>query len=85
MPSPTRWSPGDPVPRYVDRATAAAIITYEFFPVSERTIEQWPLAARRPNGRAVYAVADLRRHAQWLLDRAAPMKRASGPDPFANT
>jgi hypothetical protein len=79
----TRWRPGDPTPVNVDAATAAAIVTQEFFPVSPRTIEAWPIPVRKPNGKKIYAVHDLKNYAQWLLDREPVMKQAAGASPFA--
>ena len=45
----TAWQPEQPLPQYADKATAAAIITHHFFPISPRTLERWPLTVRRPN------------------------------------
>jgi hypothetical protein len=56
---PAPWSPGQPHPRHADRKTLAAIIAHEYFPVSPRSLERWPLKVRRVNGRAVYAVKDV--------------------------
>ena len=52
------WKPVDPVPHYADRVTLAQIITHKFFPVSPRTLRDWPLTALRPNGRVVYEVKE---------------------------
>ena len=59
-------------PRRVDRRTAAKIVTDEFFPVSHRTIEAWPLPTQRVNGKATLAVADLCALAEAKL-QAAPV------------
>jgi hypothetical protein len=41
------------LPRYGDRKTLAPIITKFVFPVSQRSLEVWPLKWRRVNGHAV--------------------------------
>ncbi len=56
------------LPRCVDRRAAAEIITRYFFPVSHRTIESWPLVARRVNGRALYDTAALLAFAKSKVD-----------------
>ena len=48
------WQPEQPLPTYADKATAAAIITHHFFPISPRTLERWPLTVRRPNKATIY-------------------------------
>ena len=55
---PPNWQPKQPLPRYADRKTLAAIITHNFFPISHRTLQTWPLTVRRPNRAAVYEVAE---------------------------
>ena len=59
-------------PRRVDRRTAAKIITDEYFPVSHRTSEAWPLPVQRVNGKATLATADVCAHAEAKL-QAAPV------------
>jgi hypothetical protein len=46
------------LPINLDRRAAAAAITKYIFPVSHRTLERWPVATRRVNGRAVGATKD---------------------------
>ena len=40
-------------PAFVDRRTAAELITGNLFPVSHRSLDTWPLPTRYVNGRAV--------------------------------
>ena len=47
------------LPQRVDRATAAAIITERYGPISPRTLETWPGPWVLMNGRATVATADL--------------------------
>jgi hypothetical protein len=61
--------PGNLPPRVCRRA-AAQIVTRNFFPVSHRTLERWPLTWRRVNGRALVETADLLKEAQRRLDEA---------------
>lgn len=62
------------LPAVVDRRGGADIVTRYFFPVSPRTLERWPLAGRRVNGKLVFATADLIAHARAVL-AAAPAIR----------
>jgi hypothetical protein len=62
------------MPARVDRATAAAVVTRHFFPISSRTLERWPLPTRIVNGKAVIETAELLAVAQSKLD-AAPLVR----------
>lgn len=64
------WDPEKPLPRYADRATIAAIISHFHFPVSARTIETWPLQARRPNRAVILSVEEAMAYAQEKLDRS---------------
>ena len=63
------------LPTRMDRRMGAEIITRHLFPVSHRSIEAWPLAVRRVNGRALYDTRELLAHAQTILD-AAPSIRS---------
>lgn len=65
------WKPGNPVPHYADRVTPAQIITHKFFPVSPRTLRDWPLTALRPNKRVVYDVKEALSHAEDKLATCA--------------
>jgi hypothetical protein len=75
MPHHPFWSPGQPLPRYADKVTAAAIISHQYFPVSPRTLERWPLTVRRPNKAAVYDVKELQAEAQKRLESALAYKQ----------
>ena len=72
------WSAGQPLPRYVDRKTLAAIITDQYFPVSPRTLEKWPLLIRKVNGAAVCKTADAMAIAAAKFEAARTYKLATG-------
>ena len=72
------WRPGSPLPHYADKATAAAIITHHFFPISPRTIERWPLTVRRPNKATIYEVSELMVFAEEKLNAAYAYKQTEG-------
>ena len=74
----TNWEPEQPLPRFADRKTLAAIITHNFFPISHRTLQTWPLTVRRPNRAAVYEVAEALAFAEQKLDGAVSYKQESG-------
>ena len=67
--------PEQPLPRYADRKTLAAIITHNFFPISHRTLQTWPLTVRRPNRAAVYEVAEALEFAEQKLEGAISYKQ----------
>ena len=69
------WQPEQPLPRYADRKTLAAIITHNFFPISHRTLQTWPLTVRRPNLAAVYEVAEALEVAEQKLEGAIAYKQ----------
>ena len=69
------WRPGSLLPQYADKATAAAIITHHFFPISPRTLERWPLTVRRPNKATIYEVAELLNYAEAKLQSAYAYKQ----------
>lgn len=71
-----KWQPDQPLPKYADKATAAAIVTHLFFPISPRTLEKWPLVVRRPNKAAIFEVAELLRHAEQKFEAAPPYKQS---------
>jgi hypothetical protein len=58
------------LPARLTRAAAAAVVTQHFFPVSPRTLERWPLATRRVNGKALIEAKDLIALAQSKLENA---------------
>ena len=74
------WQPEQPLPRFADRKTLAAIITHKFFPVSHRTLQTWPLTVRRPNRSAIYEVTEALAYAEQKLEGAAPYQQ--GEDRF---
>ena len=78
MPRNTSWTPTQPLPKHVDKATAAAIVSHHYFPISPRTLERWPLTVRRPNKAVVYEVAELMAMAEERLDGAYAYKQAEG-------
>ena len=75
MPLQSAWTPEQPLPKTADKTTAAAIITHLFFPISPRTLEKWPLTARRPNRAAVYEVSELLEVAEAKYQAARPYKQ----------
>ena len=62
------------LPRYGDRRQLAQIHNQYFGPLSNRTLEAWPLDWRRVNGRAVAEVRAFLAEAQRRFD-AAPVIR----------
>ena len=74
----TTWSPDLPLPCYADRKTLAAIITHHFFPVSHRTLERWPLIARKPNKAVIYEVKPALEYAEQQLNNAYAYKQNGG-------
>lgn len=78
MPQQTTWTASQPLPKYADKRTAAAIITHLYFPISPRTLEKWPLTVRRPNKAAIFAVEELIEIAKERLNAAPAYKQAEG-------
>lgn len=62
------------VPVRVDRRTGAALISQHFFPISPRTLERWPIAWRRLNGRALAKADELLSEAQRRVDTAPAIR-----------
>lgn len=58
------------LPVRVCRRMAAQIVTVNFFPVSHRTLERWPLKWKRVNGRALVETEELLVEAQRRVDEA---------------
>lgn len=56
--------------RWLDRKTAAAIVSAKLFPVSKRALEKWPIAGVLMNGCVHVREHDVLAHAKALLDRA---------------
>ncbi len=73
-------------PVRMDRRGLAAFITKEFFPVSPRSLEVWPLTWVHVNGKAVGLTAEAAAVAKAKLDKATPIrggKRAAEPSATA--
>ena len=70
------WSAGSPLPAYANKTTVAAIISHLVFPISRRTIENWPMIARRPNRENVYNVEDALSLAKAKLEQSPSYKQA---------
>ncbi len=64
----------DRLPLYGDRRQLAQIHTQYFGPISNRTLEDWPLEWRRVNGRAVSEMRAFLAEAKRRFD-AAPVIR----------
>ena len=62
------------LPARVDRRTAAELVTKRYFRVSPRSLEAWPIAWRRVNGKAHCDVPELFAVAQAKLDAAPPVR-----------
>lgn len=62
--------PSLPPDQLLNRRAAAELATKEFFPVSVRTIERWPLAWQRRNGRVYCRAEDLREFLKRRLEEA---------------
>ena len=73
-----QWSPDQPLPRYADHKTLAAIITHLYYPVSPRTIERWPLIVRKPNKKAILEVKPALEYAEQQLNKAYAYKQNGG-------
>ena len=71
------WSVGSPLPAYANKTTVAAIISHLVFLISRRTIENWPLIARRPNRENVYNVEDALSLAKAKLEQSPSYKQAA--------
>lgn len=71
------WTPPQPLPKYADKVTSAAIITHLFFPISPRSLEKWPLTVRRPNKASIYDVAELLSQAEARLKAASAYKQVA--------
>ena len=56
--------------RHLDRKTAAQLVSEDYFPLSKRGIERWPLPGKLINGRVHVRESDVRAHARTLLDHA---------------
>ena len=63
--------------RRLTRIEAATLISREFFQISPRTLERWPLTVRRLNGRATFDESELRRLAKRLVSEAPEIRTAT--------
>ena len=66
------------LPTRVPRAEAAALVTRYFFRVSPRTLERWPVAWRRLNGRAHADVIDLFAVAAAMVGKSCAIRGDDG-------
>ncbi len=71
------WHPGQPFPKFADRTTMAAIIAHEFFPISPRTLERWPIRVWRPNKSVVYDVQEALDIARDKMDARHPYRQTT--------
>jgi hypothetical protein len=65
------------LPRRVDRKTGAKLVGRFYFRVSPRTLERWPVAWRKLNGRSHAETVELFAYAASLLDAAPPIRGGS--------
>jgi hypothetical protein len=66
------------LPARVDRRDGSTLVRRYYFPVSARTLEGWPLAVRRVNGKATVETAELLAVARAKLDAAPPIRGGRG-------
>jgi hypothetical protein len=66
-------------PVRMDRRGLAAFITQEFFPVSPRSLERWPLAWQHVNNKAIGRTAEAAAVAASKLDEAPPIRSGKCP------
>jgi len=71
----SHWQPEQPLPNYADRVTAARIVSHLYFPISDRTLQTWPLTVRRPNRSAIYHVQEVLDYAERKLLNATTYKQ----------
>ena len=64
----------DKLPARMDRRLGASIISSNYFPISPRTLERWPVTWRRVNGKALVETSELLAEAQRRLDAAIPIQ-----------
>ena len=57
--------------QHLTREEAAAAITQHFFPIKPRTLERWPVAIRRLNGKACLLAREVFEEAQRRVKNAA--------------
>jgi hypothetical protein len=62
------------VPRMVDRPTGAKLVTLYYFPVTNRTLETWPLHWIIVGGKAICETVALFEVARGKLDAARPAR-----------
>jgi hypothetical protein len=78
-PTPAQEPDWATVPRRVDRPTGARLVTFYYFPVTARALENWPLDWIVVNGKACCETAALFEAAQARLDSARPARPPPGP------
>jgi hypothetical protein len=62
------------LPARLDRRMAAQIITHNFFPVSHRTLETWPIRWRLVNGKALADTEEILAFAAQKLANAVSLR-----------
>ena len=70
----TALSEDSELPIRVPRDVGAELVTHRYFTVSARTLEKWPLAVRRVNGKAHVEVTELFAVAEAMLAEAPPVR-----------
>lgn len=82
MPESTRSKPDfSEVPLRVGRKGAAELVTKHFFPVSARSVADWPLRWLHVNGYALCETAELFAVAQAKVDAALSSRDGKAPAP----
>jgi hypothetical protein len=66
------------LPVRVTREEGAALVTQFYFKVSPRSLERWPIAWRRLNGKAHGDTVDLFRHAEAVVAGAPAIMAGHG-------
>jgi len=64
-----------PKRHFVTLREGAAIVSDEYFPISARTLERWPLAIRVINRKRLADITEIRRLAQAEIDAAPAIHR----------
>jgi hypothetical protein len=67
------------LPRRVNRKTGAKLIEHHYFPISHRTLENWPVPWTTVNGQATAETAELFKVAQEKLDAAPTIRGGCRP------
>ena len=72
-----------PTPRWLPRKEAAAFISANYFKVSPRTLERWPVGRKFVGGRAHLDMVAMIDHARQMLDAAPVVMQRSSRSPSA--